>query len=58
VTFTITSSANNEWVFENKANDFPQKLIYKKLPNDSLSVTLEGIQNTIERSIELKYSHQ
>lgn len=57
VTFTLQSSSNNEWVFENKANDFPQRLIYKKLPNDSLSVTLEGIQNTIERSIDLKYKH-
>lgn len=55
VTFTLTKSSDREWVFENKANDFPQRLIYKKLPNDSLSVTLEGIQNTIERSIELKY---
>lgn len=55
VTFTITSASSTEWVFENKANDFPQKLIYKKLPNDSLSVTLEGIQNAMERSIELKY---
>ena len=33
VTFTLTSSSSSEWVFENKANDFPQKLIYKKLPN-------------------------
>ncbi len=56
VTFTLTSSTSNQWVFENKANDFPQKLIYKKLPSDSLSVTLEGIQNAMERSIELKYS--
>lgn len=56
ITFTLTSSSSNTWVFENKANDFPQKLIYKQLPNDSLSVTLEGVQNTIERSIDLKYS--
>lgn len=55
VTFTLTYSSSNEWIFENKANDFPQKLIYKKLPNDSLLVTLEGIQNTIERSIDLPY---
>lgn len=55
VTFTLSASSSDTWVFENKANDFPQKLIYHKLPNDSLSVTLEGIQNTIERSIELKY---
>lgn len=55
VTFTVTSASTSQWVFENKANDFPQKLIYKKLPNDSMSVTLEGIQNTMERSIELKY---
>lgn len=55
VTFTLSSSSSNEWVFENKANDFPQKLIYKMLPNDSLSVTLEGIQNTMERSIDLLY---
>lgn len=55
VTFTLTHSASNEWIFENKANDFPQKLVYKKLPNDSLSVTLEGVQNTIERSIDLPY---
>lgn len=55
VTFTLTSSSSNEWVFENKANDFPQKLIYSKLPNDSLSVTLEGIQNAMDRSIKLPY---
>lgn len=55
VSFSLIESGNGQFVFENKANDFPQKLLYQKLPNDSLSITLEGVANGIDRSMTFKY---
>jgi hypothetical protein len=58
VSFTITESGNGKFVFENKANDYPQKLTYQKMPNDSLSITLDGVANGIDRSITFKYEKE
>lgn len=58
VSFTLTSSGDDYWVFENKANDFPQKLVYTKFPNDSLGVTLEGVHNTMSHSLTFKYNRE
>jgi hypothetical protein len=55
VSFSLIESGNGKFVFENKANDFPQKLSYQKLPNDSLSITLDGVANGIDRSMTFKY---
>jgi hypothetical protein len=58
VSFTIKESGNGKFVFENKANDYPQKLTYQKMPNDSLSITLDGVANGIERSITFRYAKE
>lgn len=58
VSFTLIESDNFHWVFENKANDFPQKLTYNKLQNDSMTVILEGIHNTLAHSVTFRYNKE
>jgi len=58
VSFTLIENGNGKFVFENKANDYPQKLTYQKMQNDSLSITLDGVANGIERSITFKYKSE
>lgn len=58
VSFTMISGSDGKFVFENKANDYPQKLTYQKRPNDSLSITLDGVANGIDRSITFKYEKE
>ena len=43
VTFTLTSLSQTEWVFENPAHDFPQKITYKRMGNDSIVAGISGI---------------
>jgi hypothetical protein len=40
--FKLVSNSNDRFVFENKAHDFPQRIIYRKLPGDSLLARIEG----------------
>jgi hypothetical protein len=58
VSFTIISNGKGSFTFENKANDYPQKLIYEKRPNDSLHITLDGVTNSIQRTITFKYEKE
>lgn len=58
VSFTLIESGNGKFIFENKANDYPQKLTYQKQENDSLSITLDGVANGIDRSITFKYEKE
>jgi hypothetical protein len=58
VSFTLISSGDGKFVFENKANDYPQKLTYQKKGSDSLAITLDGVANGIDRSITFKYEKE
>ncbi|CAN5768761.1 hypothetical protein BH11BAC3_BH11BAC3_04770 [soil metagenome] len=42
VTFQLTSSANNEFVFENPQHDFPKRVVYQLISNDSLIAWIDG----------------
>lgn len=40
--FTLTAQDKNSAVFENPANDFPRKVIYRKNADGSLTARIEG----------------
>lgn len=43
VEFTMTSNDSSQLVFENPMHDFPKKIVYKKITNDSVMIQLEGV---------------
>lgn len=45
VTFKLTSSTDQLLVFENPKHDFPQKITYNKVTNDSLVAAISGMKN-------------
>jgi hypothetical protein len=44
VDFKMTSATDKQLVFENPAHDFPQKITYTKITNDSLVAEISGKQ--------------
>jgi hypothetical protein len=55
VSFTLINDGKESFIFENKANDYPQQLIYKSVSKDSLYITMDGISKGIPRTITFKY---
>jgi hypothetical protein len=49
--FTLISDSDREFVFENKAHDFPQRIIYKA-NNEKLLARIEGTINGQSRQID------
>lgn len=45
VSFTLTTSTENQLVFENKEHDFPQKITYNKISNDSIIAEISGMKD-------------
>ena len=45
VIFTSTSITNNEMIFENPTHDYPQKIIYRQVTNDSLLAEISAVVN-------------
>jgi len=45
VSFTLKSFTANSYIFENKQHDFPQRITYTKVTNDSLMAEISGTQN-------------
>jgi hypothetical protein len=45
VSFTLKSFTANKYVFENKQHDFPQRITYTKVTEDSLVAEISGTQN-------------
>ncbi|NOT74372.1 MAG: hypothetical protein HOP08_05540 [Cyclobacteriaceae bacterium] len=43
IKFKLTSSANDQLVFENPEHDFPQKISYSKISADSLMAEISGM---------------
>ncbi len=41
--FKLIRSSPNQFVFENKKHDFPQRIIYERAGDDSLRASIEGI---------------
>lgn len=56
VDFKLTSSNENSFVFENPTHDYPQKIVYKKVNENSLVATISGMQQgkMSEESYEMK----
>jgi len=50
VAFYMTKGNENEVVFENPKHDFPTKIKYTKITNDSIVATVSGMQNGKENS--------
>lgn len=44
VRFDLTSSTESQLVFENPQHDYPNKIVYNKITNDSLVAEISGIQ--------------
>lgn len=51
VTFTLTSSDNKHLVFENPEHDFPQKITYTQITNDSLVAEISGMHKGRQKAI-------
>lgn len=56
VTFKLISITDGRYVFENKAHDFPQRVIYKIVSKDAVHARIEGIRNGQERGSDFRYS--
>ncbi len=50
VIFTLTDTTDG-YLFENKLHDFPQIITYKKLNNDRLIATLQGVSGGTKKQI-------
>lgn len=50
--FVLKSSNNDEFVFENLAHDFPQRVIYRRLPDGKLAARIEGLRAGVQRGID------
>ena len=42
--FKLIADNENEVVFENLKNDYPQKISYKKMDNNSITTEISGVQ--------------
>lgn len=56
ITFRLISITDGRYVFENKAHDFPQRVIYKIVSKDTVNARIEGIRNGQERGSDFRYS--
>jgi hypothetical protein len=56
VTFNMSASSDNSFTFENKQHDFPQRVIYRFVNNDSLVARTEGTVNGKLKSSDFYYS--
>lgn len=54
VPFKLTSSSEKEMVFENPAHDYPNKIVYQKVGNDSLVAEIFGKKDGKEKSETFK----
>lgn len=49
VSFKLTYSGNNKFVFENPGHDFPQKITYVNNCDETLTATVEAVDNEKSR---------
>jgi hypothetical protein len=55
VSFKLVNS-DTAFIFENKGHDFPQRVIYKFIGNDSIVARIEGKKDGQDGSVEYYYS--
>jgi len=56
IPFKLVSSDSNKVVFQNKAHDFPQLIVYHKISNTSIDAWIEGGKNGNFRKASFKMS--
>ncbi len=56
VTFKLTSSDNNEFVFENPGHDFPKRVIYKIISADSVHAWIDAGKDGAAERQDFYYS--
>ena len=56
VYFKMIEQSPNKVIFENPAHDFPQRIIYMKISNDSLHARIEGINEGEESAVDFYFS--
>ncbi len=52
VRFTLTKNANQQLDFENPAHNFPQKISYRKINNDSLCAEISGTEKGQQQAMQ------
>ena len=55
-TFPIASMSADAVTFENPAHDFPQRIIYKRLSETSVTARIEGTVNGQARGVDFPYT--
>ena len=58
VPFRLVSSEDNEFVFENKSHDFPERIIYTNPTKDSLHAWIEGTINGERKKVDFRFSRK
>ena len=56
VPFALVAVNDKQYVFENKEHDYPQRIIYNLVSEDSVHARIEGTRNGQERGSDFKYS--
>ena len=58
IRFKLTSLTETMAIFENPAHDFPTKIIYEKINNDSLIARIEGLQKGKLKRIDYPFKRE
>lgn len=58
VEFALTSSNEHEWIFENPKHDFPTKIVYKKINNDSLFAEISAVRDGKDVKVLFPFSRK
>lgn len=58
VTFRLVSSEKNQFIFENKSHNFPERIIYTNPTKDSLHAWIEGTVNGAKEKVEFHFSRK
>lgn len=55
IAFRMIEYSDSSFTFENKQHDFPQRVIYRFVNNDSIVATIEGLDSTVRRFFDFYY---
>jgi hypothetical protein len=58
VHFVLISEEHNTFIFENKDNDFPQRVVYEKISDQQCHAWIEGMQNGKAEKVDYNYKKQ
>jgi hypothetical protein len=56
VRFKLITYNDSAFTFENKEHDFPQRVIYRFINNDSIVATIEGLDSSVRRYFDFYYT--